>query len=231
MAEILQGQSCGSTQPVETWQQPRGLTTLGSQSRCRTRLDFALRWMRHRPELVKRTSGCADANGGDFVTSLDARAIIERFGRRAGHRTANIALRSALVAEVAGTDLALAEKLSLYPLKHFLEAGGHPREHIWAAQVAVLFPLVERERQRLLKAHRNLWRVPHCRKNGTHVRRIEDLEIGDMANQVWSHGLLGVDHERLNWLRRVRNHLAHNEVVPWATLTTRVAVQIADFRD
>ena len=89
----------------------------------------------------------------DFVTPLDARAIAERFGRRSGHRPANIVLRSALVGELAGTDLTSAERLSRYPLERILKANEHPRKRIWAAQVGVLFPVVERERRRLLKAH------------------------------------------------------------------------------
>lgn len=168
----------------------------------------------------------------DFVTPLDARAIVERFGRRSGHRPANIALRSALVAELADTDLALAERLSRSPLREILlKASDHPRERVWAAQVAVLFPIVERQRQRLLKRHEALWRVPHTRPDGTQIRRRRDLEIGDMAAQARSRGLLGVDHAHLDWLRRVRNQLAHNEVVSWGTLTSPVAVRIADFRE
>ena len=166
----------------------------------------------------------------DFVTPLDARALVERLGRRSGQRPAHIVLRSALVGELAGTDLAFAERLSRDPLDRILEAGAHPRERIWAAQVAVLFPLVERERQCLLDAHRALWRLPHTRRDGTQIRRLRNLEIGDMAAQAWVSAPLAVERPRLNWLRRVRNQLAHNEVVPWGTLTSPIAIRIADFR-
>ena len=166
----------------------------------------------------------------DFVTPLDARALVERLGRRSGHRPAHIMLRSALVGELAGTNLALAERLSRDPLDRILEASDHPRERIWAAQVAVLFPLVERERQCLLNARRAFWRLPHTRKNGKQIWHLEDLEIGDMAAQAWDSGPLAVERQRLNWLRRVRNQLAHNKVVPWATLTSPIAIRIADFR-
>ena len=167
----------------------------------------------------------------DFVSPLDARAIAERFGRRSGHQPANVVLRSALVGELAGSDLAFAERLSRWPLGRILKPGEHPLERIWAAQVGVLLPLVERQRQWLLTAHRTLWRLPHTRKDGTRVRRLKDLEIGDMATQARWHGLLGVDHDRLHWLRRVRNQLAHSDVVSWGTLTSPVAVRIADFRE
>lgn len=167
----------------------------------------------------------------DFVTPLDARAIAERIGRRSGHRPANIVLRSALVGELAGADLASAERLSRYPLERILKTNEHPRERIWAAQVGVLFPVVECERQRLLNAHRTFWRLPHHRKDGKRIRNLKDLEIGDMATQARSHGLPGVDHDRLHWLRQVRNQLAHSDIVTWATLTSPVAVRIADFRE
>lgn len=167
----------------------------------------------------------------DFATPLDARAIVERFGRRSGLRPANVALRSALVAELADTDLARAERLARSPLREILDASNHPRERIWAAQAGVLFPIVERQRQWLLKRHETLWQVPHTRRDGTQIRHRQRLEIGDMAAQARSGGLLGVDHAHLDWLRRVRNQLAHNEVVSWGTLTSPTAVRIADFRE
>ena len=167
----------------------------------------------------------------DFVTPLDARAIAERFGRHSGHRRANIALRSALVAELAGPDLSLAERLSRYSLPEILNSSDHPRERIWAAQITVLFPLIERQRRLLLSAHRTRWQLPYERGDGRQIRRLEDLEIGDMAGQARSGSLFGVDRERLNWLRRVRNQLAHNDVVSWATLTSRTAIRIEDFRE
>ena len=189
---------------------------------------------------IAMDAACAEACGEDkrlrrrlwrdFVTPLDARALVERLGRRSGQRPAHIMLKSALVAELAGTDLAFAERLSRDPLGRILQASDHPRERIWAAQVAVLLPLVERERQCLLNAHRALWRLPHTRRDGTQIQSLKDLEIGDMAVQARFRGPLEVERQRLNWLRRVRNQLAHNEVVSWGTLTSPIAIQIADFR-
>ena len=166
----------------------------------------------------------------DFVTLLDSRALVERISRRAGHRPSHIALKSALIAEIAGADLAFAERLSQDPLGRILQKNIHTREKVWAAQVSVLLPLVERERQRLLYAHQALWRLPYTRKDGTEIHNVNDLEIGDMAAQARLGGPLESERKRLDWLRRVRNSLAHNEVVPWATLTSPVAVWIMDFR-
>ena len=82
----------------------------------------------------------------------------------------------------------------------------------------------------MLRIQEALWRIPHIRKDGTEINSLHDLEIGDMAVQSQSEGLLERERHRLGWLRRVRNALAHNEVVPWATLTSPIAVQIMDFR-
>ena len=166
----------------------------------------------------------------DFVTPLDSRALVERTSRRAGHRKLHIALKSALTAEIAREDLTIADRLSREPLGRILESREHARECIWTAQVSVLFPLLERERQRLLQTHKALWRIPHTRKDGTEIKHLHELEIGDMAVQSQSDGLLGRERHRLGWLRRVRNALAHNEVVPWATLTSPTAIRIMDFR-
>ena len=112
-----------------------------------------------------------------------------------------------------------------------MQASEHPREYIWRAQVSVLLPLVESERRRQLDAYRALWRLPHLRKDGKEIVTLENLEIGDMAAQAGSVGVPKPERQRLGWLRRVRNALAHNEVVSWQTLTSPIAIRILDFRE
>ena len=167
----------------------------------------------------------------DFVTATDARVLMERFGRRFGRRPEHIALKSALIVELAGPDLVFADRLAREPIGRILATRGHPPECIWAAQVSVLFPLVERERRRLLDVYRDLWRMPHLRDDGKEIQRLEDMEIGDMAAQAWQVRALETERRRLDWLRRVRNALAHNEIVPWGTLVSPIALQITDFRE
>ena len=183
-----------------------------------------------RAEALREDKGIRRRLWQDFVTALDSRVLAERLGRRFGHSPAHIALKSALIAELAGPNLVSAERLAREPLKRLISAGDCPSERIWAAQVSVLFPLVEYERRRLLNVHRALWRLPHTRENGKKIQCLEDLEIRDMATQANWGGALYVERQRLDWLRRVRNYLAHNKIVPWSTLVSPLALQIIDFR-
>ena len=166
---------------------------------------------------------------GDFITGLDARALVQRHGRRQGQSAAHTELRSAIIAELAGEDLGHAERLAGKPLGRILDDCEGRREAVWAAQVATLFPVIERERQRLLHTH-GFWRLPHSRPNGSQANTLAELEIGDLATQLSGRSLPD-EHRRAEWLRRVRNALAHNETVPWSTLTSPAAVQIVDFRE
>ena len=166
----------------------------------------------------------------DFVTPLDSRALVERACRRSGDSQMHTALKSALVAELADSDLSFAERLSGQRLGRILNSSMHPHERVWAAQIAVLFPIIERERQRLLNAHRGLWHLPYIREDERRIERVEDLEIGDMANQAREIPALAAERERIRWLRSVRNKLAHVEIVPWMTLISHIGIQIVDFR-
>lgn len=90
---------------------------------------------------------------------------------------------------------------------------------------------MERERQRLLDAYRTLWHLPHIRKDETEVSILEELQIGDMTYQALHIRALAGERQRLNWLQRVRNALAHGEPVAWGTLVSLAAQQVADFRE
>lgn len=165
----------------------------------------------------------------DFVTSTDSRVLAERHVRRSEHGDAHTALKCTLIAELAGPDLAFATQLANTPLERILAPENYPLKSIWAAQISILFPLIECERRRLLETYRDFWSLPHIREDGREIRHIEKLEIGDMDTQAQQNGALRNERKRLNWLRRVRNDLAHLRIVSWATLNSRIAHQIVDF--
>lgn len=182
-------------------------------------------------EFCQEEKGVRRRVWSDFVTSLDSRALVERVCRRSGNSPMHTALKSTLVAELAGGDLSMAERLSGERLGGLFNSQTHPPERVWAAQISVLFPIVESWRQHLLDTCRDLWNLPHIRDDRKRIERLEDLEIGDMANQARWVSALAAERERLDWLRRVRNALAHAEVIPWSTLISHTAIQIADFRE
>ena len=165
----------------------------------------------------------------DFVTSTDSRVLAERYVRRFEHSEAHTALKCTLVSELAGPDLALATKLANIPLESILDPENYPPERIWAAQISILFPLIERERRRLLETYRDFWSLPHLREDRREIRSLDKLEIGDMVAQARRSGALRNKLKLLNWLRRVRNDLAHLKIVSWTTLNSSIARQIVDF--
>ena len=166
---------------------------------------------------------------GDFVTALDSRALAQRYARRQGLSAAHTELHSAVIAELAREDLAYADQLARKPLGRILDDHQNSRDRVWAAQVAILFPVIERERQRLIRDHLNFWHLPYTRPDGREIGTLDELEIGDLAAQLRRAGLDKV-RRRAEWLRRVRNDLAHNKTVAWSTLVSHDALQVVDFR-
>ena len=172
----------------------------------------------------------------DFVTCLDSRVLSEVRSREEGFGASYVALKGALAAELAGRDLSFAERVVEARLADILSCklcscGHQCKERVWAAQVAVLLPIVERERQRLLSEYFEIWTVPHIRKDGSEIGSVMELEIGDLAVQArW---ISGVRRELpgIYWLHRVRNLLAHSQAVPWELLVAAGSRRIVSFRD
>lgn len=167
----------------------------------------------------------------DFVTATDSRVLSERHARKFERTAEHVALKNALVEALARADLAAAETLTQLRVAQMLDSRHHPPERIWRAQIAILLPIVEHERRRYLKNHRNLWRVPHRRGDGITVEQVDDLEIGDLVRQARDSGMRREEIRRLEWLRRVRNDLAHVKIVRWETLTSPEGLEVADFRE
>ena len=116
--------------------------------------------------------------------------------------------------------LATARELSQRRLEYLLDTQRYPQHVVWEAQISVLFPVIERARWCYIKRYGNLWNLPHSRENGQEVRDAEKLAVGDLAYQARKIGALRNEVRPLEWLRRVRNALAHNEVVSWGTLNS-----------
>ena len=85
------------------------------------------------------------------------------------------------------------------------------RQRVWAAQAAVLLPLVNEMRVRL---------IPHCRRCLTLPIEIEsgrwvydplDLEVGQLARYLDRADIPRRLKQHVRWLRDVRNKVAHME--------------------
>ena len=166
-----------------------------------------------------------------YVTKTDSRVLAERAARRSGGAPFHIALKSAIVAELSGGNLQQAESLVQNSLERLIGVR-EGRHCVWAAQVAVLLPLIEHERRRVLGEYRRCWRLPHTRQDGKTISCLQGLEIGDLASQTESvRGVPGGTMRRIRWLCRVRNALAHANVVPWGTLISPTARTVANFAE
>jgi hypothetical protein len=83
---------------------------------------------------------------------------------------------------------------------------------VWSAQASVILPLIEKRRLELLKDCRRFLRLP-VEVDGEVISNPEDLEIGHLAHTVSRSAADPILKQRLQRLRRVRNHLAHMETL------------------
>ena len=167
----------------------------------------------------------------DFVTSVDVRVIVNRRERGLDRSLECIALKSALVAELAGTDLDAAHRLSECALKDLMDVRRFPYDRVWSAQVSVLLPLVNRERQRILSTYAGLWTVPYFVDRSRNIDDPSELEISHMVRQAMDIPVIAKELGLLRWLLRVRNLIAHMRVVSWATLVSPHISGRINFRD
>ena len=158
----------------------------------------------------------------DFVTSTDSRVLVERHCRQGRYSRVQMELKCELVTKLAGSNLSSAERMATGKLSKLFDIKTHRKEDVWAAQVAVLLPFVDKERRRILKQYPGCWRVPRFRQE-------EDLEVGEMWMQAQQSRVLEQEKRRLEWLRRVRNDLAHNKVISWGTFMSAITLKFADF--
>ena len=83
-------------------------------------------------------------------------------------------------------------------------------QRLWTAQIAALFPFLERHRRGFIHCYRQLFRLPWPTKLGQ-IDYVEDLELNHIADQFrpQSHGGLRDVYRFVTWLRDIRNELAH----------------------
>jgi len=85
------------------------------------------------------------------------------------------------------------------------------RRRIWSAQLSVLFPWIEDQRQRLVERYRKqLYIDEHLRALG--VFAVEDIELGGLRRQL-SKVLARDETEQVAALANLRNDLAHRKPV------------------
>ncbi len=92
------------------------------------------------------------------------------------------------------------------------------KERIWAAQVEVLFPLIERQRLEIVDMYRSQFEL-EVRKGleqfDNPVEKPEDVELGTMVYMVVTHRLNVPEcdvRNRIHILRDCRNLLAHRDI-------------------
>lgn len=167
----------------------------------------------------------------EFVTSVDARVIVHRRERGLDRSVECVELKCALVAELSGTDLDAAHRLSEYSLKDLMDVRRFPYDRVWSAQVSVLLPLVNRERRRILNTYAESWTVPYSIDESRTIDDPSDLELSHMVRQALNIPVIAKELGFLRWLLRVRNLIAHMRVVSWATLVSPHIVGRINFRD
>jgi hypothetical protein len=92
-------------------------------------------------------------------------------------------------------------------------------QRLWTAQVAALFPFLERHRRGLLHCYGKMFKIPWPTKFGQ-IDQLKDLELNHIADQFRPHSYGGLrDVFRfVCWLRDIRNELAHLNSVPSSLL-------------
>ena len=95
-----------------------------------------------------------------------------------------------------------------------LEVGGASRlvrHRIWAAQAAVLLPLVEERRVGLIGRYSRFLELPIKTETGRWVNDPLDVDVGNLAWYLDRRGRPQVLRRQVRRLRRIRNRLAHME--------------------
>jgi hypothetical protein len=122
--------------------------------------------------------------------------------------------------ETGAVDEVLGEKKIHSAYLAIDDPRGEIRRRIWSAQVGILLPFVEEQRQDLLARLQGILRVPFRTRFGEEINDLRDLEIGHIESQLLT-GRRSIDSDLLRLVRRlreIRNSLSHLETINSVTL-------------
>jgi hypothetical protein len=98
------------------------------------------------------------------------------------------------------------------------------RELIWRAEIGVLMPYIEEQRQLILQKHIRLLKTGFSTRFGNWIEDIYDLEIGLIAHQLAARASIPTGElKRITDLKDARNNLSHLEPV-----TPRILLDICE---
>jgi hypothetical protein len=93
------------------------------------------------------------------------------------------------------------------------------QRRIWNAEVGVLLPFVEEQRQDILVRFAGVLRVPAMTRFGEAITDIRDREIGHIESQLAKNPAVSNSiRQLLTQLRKIRNALSHLESLDPALL-------------
>jgi hypothetical protein len=87
-------------------------------------------------------------------------------------------------------------------------------ELIWRAEIMVLMPYIEEQRQELLRKYQQLLQMPFTTAGGEQIDNLYDLEIGQIERQLLR--CAAITRGEIDWisaLKKARNSLSHLEPV------------------
>jgi hypothetical protein len=98
---------------------------------------------------------------------------------------------------------------------------GEIQRRIWSAEVGIMLPFVEEQRQEILDRLTGFLQVPFRTRFGETIEDVRDLEIGHIETQLRSSNLYPDSNlmRLVQRLREIRNRLAHLETLSLDLLT------------
>jgi len=104
------------------------------------------------------------------------------------------------------------------------------QRRIWSAEVGVMLPFVEEQRQAILARFAGVLRVPFTTRFGEEITNIRDLEIGHIESQLTKNPAVSTEMRQLiKRLRKIRNDLSHLEPLDPALLLSGEVLRASDW--